>query len=195
VILVVAACGDGGGTGVFEGSSSTLTSGTDAGSVTSSGAVGTTTTTTNPLPEDGFAFIDFFEFDPNPTPPDVVVGAADFDTAHAIAGEFTAAGIDITGLEFWVFDVIGSNDRLLVIEANASAEDAASESDDGDLFGILRSSPTVAETGLTRLVINYRDSDAEGPYVLTMTMPLQELLDMGDDGDITAITEAQISRG
>jgi hypothetical protein len=193
MMLVLSACGDDDGGLVDLGSNQGTTNSQGSGGENDGDSA--TTTTTQPPIESAFDFIDQFDFDDGPAVGAISVGPTDVAAAAAIAAEMTAGGIELTGLEFWVFDVVDSDERLLVLEADASAGEASSDPTEGDFFGILRSSPTVAEAGLTRLVVNYRDSDAEGDYVLTMTIPMQELLALDDDGDITPFTQVQITRG
>jgi hypothetical protein len=166
------------GTSAADGATTTgaTTETTDAG-----GADATTSTvaTVTTAPADALSVIDGFDWAAVPSLPDAEVppssGVPDDRAAAAITADIAGAGIDLTGVEFWVLPVSRSDERLLVIEISDAAfgllEDPSGES----LFDAILDAPSVAEAGATRLVINYRGADAEGPFVLTSTVELDVL--------------------
>jgi hypothetical protein len=105
---------------------------------------------------------------------DVLLGGAPNETAAvALLAELEATGIDLSGLEIWVWPVSGTDDVLLVLEANENASDLADNPDATDvLLPVLVGSSVLDTTGVTRIVINYRGVDEEGPYTFTATYPL-----------------------
>lgn len=185
--LTVAGCG-GSTQPVFGGSSTTLdgavttvgsgsTTATTGSSSSSSTGADTTTTTVSPLS----ALVDGAS-DPAATPAGDL-GAPDLDTSGAIAAELAAAGVDLAGVEVYVYPILGTGERMLVLAADAAAEQLAGEGSN-DLFEALPTLPTLAAgSDITRFTLHYYDTDAEGAFVLTTTMPLQTLFEY-DGGDL-----------
>jgi len=197
ISMLGAACGGGSSNGVFEspGSQGSATSGSDTRTEPDAASTTTTTTTTTPEYEDVFDLIAQSDLGNPPARSSSALGSADVATAAAIAAELVAGDVDLTGLELWVFDVVGSDDRLLVIEAGAAAAGFGEDPEGGDLIEALAASPTTQEAGLTRLVINYYDTDDEGAFALTMTLPMELLLgEVDEEVDISQFLDIQVVR-
>ena len=203
ISMLAAACGGGSSDGIFEspGSQGSATSGGETETApsgdtgTEPDAASTTTTTTTPEYEDVFDLVAQSDLGDPPPRSSSALGSADVATAAAIAAELVAGDVDLTGLELWVFDVVGSDDRLLVVEASAAAAGFGEDPEGGDLIEALAASPTTQEAGLTRLVINYYDTDDEGAFALTMTLPMELLLgEVDEEVDISQFLDVQVIR-
>ncbi len=218
--VLASACGDDDGSfgistvpGATTEASADTTSGTAAPTTTA--APGTTTdtsqpvesTTTSALEPEGddtallneFLDADFSDVEPLDEPltgSDALVGGTPNTTAsRAITAVLEDAGIDLTGMRFYVLPVTGTPEWLLVIE---TSDDTALSTDDtaaGEQF-----LPIVMEQmglwGLTRLVFNYEGADQSGPLVMTLTMTLADLeaASQTEGADITEFAKMQIVR-
>jgi len=138
---------------------------------------------TDPEPEpdedadfDAFEFGLNYEFADEPIELTSDLGASDEAAAAALHSELEAGGVDLTGMEMWVFDVNGSDDRLLVVDVNRGAEQVPEESDSADLLEVLIASPSFEETGVTRFVLNFFGTDQDGGFVLTTTMDIDAVV-------------------
>jgi hypothetical protein len=111
---------------------------------------------------------------PLPDGPDVLLGGAPNETAAAsLLAELAGTGIDLSGLEIWIWPVSGSEDVLLVLEATENASGLADDSGTTEvLLPALVGSSVLDTAGVTRIVVNYRGVDEEGPYTFTATYPL-----------------------
>jgi len=85
--------------------------------------------------------------------------------------QIKAAGLTQKGLEAFVLPVSGSFDELLIVEMDAAAG-AVFPDDPLPLLKTLITVQGLEIANVTRIVINYRATDKDGPYVLTITMPL-----------------------
>jgi len=189
--IVVGACGGGdgesasssaSGTEPGSGGATTSTTGATATSVPTTAATSVPTTTTTTL-LNGFELIANTSADP--AAPVSEVGTPDVAAAAAIAGELAANDIPLAGAAIWVLPVVGSEERLLVFEIHAATTDSETEAG-GDLFEVLVNSAVVAEAAVTRFVFHYFDTDDEGDFVFTMTMPLEALFRaVTEDADIS----------
>jgi len=173
--LVLAGCG---------GSDPVFQDGTSAPDP-SAGDSGATVPTGDPDPEpegdddadfDPFDFGLNYEFAEEPLRLTSDLGGADPAAAAALHSELEAGGVDLTGMELWVFDVNGSDDRLLVMDVNRGVEQVPEDSDSADLLEVLIGSPAFDESGVTRFVLNFFGTDDEGGFILTTTMDINALV-------------------
>jgi hypothetical protein len=125
---------------------------------------------------DPFDFGLNYEFAEEPLRLTSDLGGADPAAAAALHSELEAGGVDLTGMELWVFDVNGSDDRLLVMDVNRGVEQVPEDSDSADLLEVLIGSPAFDESGITRFVLNFFGTDTEGGFVLTTTMDIDALV-------------------
>jgi len=113
----------------------------------------------------------------------------------ATSGSDTRTEPDAASTTTTTTTTTGSDDRLLVIEAGAAAAGFGEDPEGGDLIEALAASPTTQEAGLTRLVINYYDTDDEGAFALTMTLPMELLLgEVDEEVDISQFLDIQVVR-
>jgi len=201
VALAATACSDDDGSVLEDAAVTTSTAdrgSTDESATSTSEAQGTTTTTLSSF-EQTFEYLTTTEFDPGDDPL-TGVGPPDFPTAEAITAELEETGVPLAGLEIWVFPVIGSDEKLLVLEINASvaeeagggADSASEQALEGDF---LSSAPSIQEAGITRIVMNLYDSDDEGPFVMTITLPYDAWVASSTDGaDVSDSVAMQIER-
>lgn len=203
IVLVVAACGDDGvllvGSTVppseAQDTTSVATTATTAVPATT-GAEPSATTTPEPpasssapsttVPE---LYIDFdaipaAELDPPADPLDLLLaGPPDDVAAQAVRADLDTTGLDLTGVEVWVWPVTGLDEPLLVVEVTDEAAGLAEVEGAADqLIIALLQSPAVEAAGTGRLALHYRGGDPEGTYVFTYTAEidvLQAALDSG----------------
>jgi hypothetical protein len=174
--LVFTACGDDDDQ-VFGTSASTA-----AGTAADDESPGASTGALEPYNE--WEFVLNYEFDPNPPPPESDLGAADIPLAEQLTAELMEAAGDLTGIEFWVFDVVGSEDRLLVMDVGSDEPLPDDEdSEDPDIIGVLAQSETFLASGITQLVVNFHLEDETGSYILNSIVPFDALVaGAGEDG-------------
>jgi hypothetical protein len=208
VALVAGACGDSTGGPIFgsTGDTSTTTLGsttTAAESTTTSTAAATTTeattteatTTTEAVPEDPvFDYLDAAPVVPPSDPPPASLGPSDAKAAFDIRNDIDAAGASIPGVLFAVYDVLGSEDRLLVLTLDDAVVEAAGDSALDPFLIALVGSPALSDAGITRLVFNYHGTDEGGDYVLTATVSMDEVLRAADAGTSIEGMVYQITR-
>lgn len=194
-IVVASACGDGDGSfGISSSTTATTEAPVDA--TTGTAAVTTTTvdgsttppptdptTSTIAQPDDAALLDDFLDTDfsdagtPDPAVAgvDALVGGTPNATAsRSVSAALEAAGVDLTGMRFYVLPVTGTPEWLLVIE---TGDDTALSTDDeaaGEQF-LQIVIDQMGSWGITRLVVNYEGTDDAGPLVMTLTMTLADL--------------------
>ena len=203
-LLVVTACGDDSSNPIFATTGDLVTSASVApGGTTPSGGDGTSdtagigeaTATTDPASQNPLDIIANADFTPSGDAPRSLVGTPDTRSAAAIADDLAAGGIDLTGVEVWVFPVTGSDERLLVFSVNPAAAGLSEDPTGGNLFEVLAAAPSLPDSGITRFVLNYYDSDDQGEFVLTTTVPMDLLLDsIANDTDVSEFVEMQLMR-
>jgi hypothetical protein len=216
LFVAVSACGGDGGEGF--GISTSAPAGasveTTAGTVAPTSAATSTSTetsqpsgsTTTSAPEpadtallDEFLDTDFSEVGPPDEPltgSDALVGGTPNTTAsRSISAALEDAGVDLTGMRFYVLPVTGTAEWLLVIEVGDDTALATDDAAAGEQF-----LPVVVEQmtlwGLTRLVFNYEGADDAGPLVMTLTMTLADLeaARASEDANIADFAKMQIVR-
>jgi hypothetical protein len=188
IALVAAACGD-------DASPGTSAPSTTAAAVTTS-APAETTTTTEPEPENPLDILAGMDFS-GPGSPDGTgsIGSPDYATASAITADLVAAGVDLTGITLWVLPVVGTADRLLVVEITDAATGLEDDASDG-VLGALAEAPSLDGSRIARLVINYHGADARGDFVLTTTVPMEAFIAFVTEGaDPEGLFELQLTRG
>lgn len=203
LVLALAACGDDGARPIFDTSGTTSAT---LGDTTSSSTTPTTTTpattttlpetttTTEPSPLDDL----FTEIVEGPVaaphdPTESGIGSSDPDAAAAIQTSVGTA--DLPGSLFQVFDVLGTDDRLLVVTLDQATVDAAGDEAGNTFLLAVLDSPAVGEHGITRFVFNYRGSDDAGEYVVTSTVSVQDALAAQAAGEsITPYLTVQLTR-
>jgi len=209
LLLLITACGDDSvlrettvrETSTTVGSTQASTSTSEPGSTTTTEPVvsttamtmTTTSTTVAPedtIPEDPFSVdaLSSIEAQPQPLPDDVsalLSGRPEEAVAAAIAAGLEATGLDLTGVEVAVWPIIATGESLLILWFDDTATAFAGEDVVADdLLATLIDSPYVDGASITRLVINYRSEDADGPFVLTATVSIatvREALASGRD--------------
>jgi hypothetical protein len=180
ILLLAAACGDSGGfglttvtTGGSDGSSTTGVSGTTGGETTTTSGENTTTTAVESL-------LDYFPVDvaagpvPRAVPlsdADVVVGGApDARAADELEAAVAALGVDLTGMEIWVFPIADTGNWLMVLEFTDTGQQGEVDDTAGEqLFTTILGHPVIDRLPVTHLAMNYRGEDAEGGFVFTLT--------------------------
>ena len=195
--MLIASCGDGEGQPVFTTAGDTTTSSeadpttttTDEGTTTSSSsstttAADSTTTTTTTAP--GTTPVAEFVASAEISSPDLasapLVGIPDEETASELHAEVSATGVDLTGVEFWILPVVGSDERLLVMEITEAAlgllEDPSGES----VMTAIVDASSLEGAGITQFVVNYHGTDAEGEFVVTSTVAMDVLAAAAREG-------------
>lgn len=100
-------------------------------------------------------------------------GAPNEAAAAALLAELGETGVDLLGVEVWVWPVSGTSDALLVLEADDDAAGLAEDPGAADaLLPAIVESSVLDTAGVTRIVINYRGVDGDGPYTFTATFSL-----------------------
>ncbi|MEX2419545.1 MAG: hypothetical protein WD652_04130 [Acidimicrobiia bacterium] len=178
--LVVAACGGGDGssnpldtTSTAPGATSIATTTTNAPTTT---LPPTTTTTVDPF------LVDIYSIEPTPSPEAtgvnaVLGGPPDEIATRLILADLEDDGIDLTGVEIYVWPISGTGESLVVIEFGDSAGLYAEDDDQATLLvNSVLTHPVVAEQNITRLVLKIAGTDEEGPYVFTMTALVEDML-------------------
>jgi hypothetical protein len=184
--LVAAACGDDASPGTSAPSTTAVTTSAPA----------ETTTTTEPEPENPLDILAGMDFS-GPGSPDGTgsIGSPDYATAAALTADLAAAGVDLTGITLWVLPVVGTADRLLVVEITDAATGLDDDGSEGPLVAIVEA-PSLEGSGISRLVVNYHGTDARGDFVLTTTVPMDAFIAaITQSADIEGIFELQLTRG
>jgi hypothetical protein len=135
------------------------------------------------------------------TPPsESTLGSSDFAAAATI-GTALFSQLDSTGVELFVFPVIGTSDVLLVMEIDGAAINTEAEPTDLDLLVFLASDPSVGDAGITRFVANFHAVDDQGAVVITTTIPLPAIVeavangtDIADDAVIFQVTRNGVAQ-
>lgn len=213
--LLVAACsGDGGAPLLRESDDSepatvdqaqTATSATEPGDTGSGSdsAGGAESAEATDKPVDLAAFLDFESDGESRAPADVPAdasvllgGSPNYVATGVLTTALADAAIDVTGMEVLVWPVSGTSDVLLILEFDDSAAELAETDLSSDALGeILFSHPVIEEASVTRVVIRYRGSDEEGPFMLTFTAPLAEFLsEAGVEDPVISIERIEVSR-
>lgn len=142
---------------------------------------------------------DSIEHVPVDIPPEIaddrLRAPADTAAAESFTSALQQAGVDLTGVEVWVFPVSGTGESLLVFEVDDRAQAAAgSAEDDGGetLRRLLLSDPGLQAANVTRLVMNYHGTDDQGPFTMSFTLPISAIAEAG--GDITEDVLTQVTR-
>ncbi|MEX0826265.1 MAG: hypothetical protein WD184_05905 [Acidimicrobiia bacterium] len=177
--LVAAACGGGDGSSNPIATTSTAASAT---TVTSSGPTTTTLPPTTTTTLDPF-LVDIFSIEPMPpsepaTGVNAVLGGPPDEIATLlILADLEDAGIDLTGIEIFVWPISGTGSSLVVIEFGDSAGLYAEDDDQATLLvNSVLTHPVIAEQNITRMVLRIAGADEEGPYVFTMTALVADML-------------------
>jgi hypothetical protein len=187
--LIVASCS--GGESIFDGAPD-ATSQPSGDTPTPSGDVDAAPTPDEQTEFNAFEFGLNYEFADEPIELTSNLGGADADAAATLHAELEAGGVDLTGMELWVFDVSGSDGRLLVIDVNRGSEQVPEESDSADIFEVLFAAPSFEESGITRFVLNFFGTDQDGGFVLTTTVDLNALLEASasqEEVDLTQLSD------
>jgi hypothetical protein len=133
-----------------------------------------TTTTTEPLSLAAATEAMSLSSSPAPPPPaDLLAGSPDVTASAELTAALETLGVDLTGVTVSVWPVWGTGDVLLVITVDDRAAALESDTAVGDLvIPTLLASPTLDTAGVNRLVFCYEGSDDSGPYLFTITYPL-----------------------
>jgi hypothetical protein len=147
---------------------------------------------------------------PEPVPVDLpegdsLLGSNNRRASTAIQNYLAESGVDMTGIDLFVFPVADAGESLLVIDADLETLMAISSSDSGgaasdDAMANLINLPEVQEANVTRVAMNLRASDEQGPYVMTLTLPIgaldpnnPEYADLSDE-EALQVYKVQITR-
>ena len=108
-----------------------------------------------------------------------MLGRTNDVAAKEIKDSLQKSGVNLPGTDVYVFPVIDTKESLLVFEVDgakaSSAPSASSSNDESKFLQVLGSLPAIKSANVTRVAINFTDTDKQGPYVLTMTMPMATL--------------------
>jgi hypothetical protein len=188
-VLALAACSGDAGSNPLERPGAE-----DSAAPTSTTAATTGTTTTTPPEAAVFEEIIAASEAAVSQAPQSSIATPDFVAADAITAELAADGSDLTGVEVWVLPVVAGEERLLVLEIDPSATQLADD-DTEALLTALVGLDAVSEAGITRFVINYHDSDEQGEFVLTATLPYDELVrSVAEGADVGDSVQIQLVR-
>jgi hypothetical protein len=134
--------------------------------------------------------------DPAATTADELLGGRpDRALAEALSGEISTAGVDLTGVELWVLPVTGTEGKLLVLEILDSAVGLVDDPGGDSVLDALVAAPSLDGSGITRIVMNYHGSDADGEFTLSATVDLASLIVGVTEGtDVGDAMELQFSR-
>lgn len=126
-----------------------------------------------------------------PDRPDAMLGDSNIEAVKAFTSELTSAGLDLTGLDIYVFPVIAVEPQWLVVfdiaVADADPLISSLTASDDKLRLLLQQvsvSPSLAAAGVDRLVINMRANSPDGPEILTVTLSMAALARI-QDGTMT----------
>lgn len=99
-------------------------------------------------------------------------GVPDRQTAAEIKKALADAGIaEIPGFEIFIFPVAGTNESLLVFDIQDVGQGNAGSNSD-QFAKTIFSHPALARANVKQLAMNIRGSDEQGPFVATLTAPL-----------------------
>jgi hypothetical protein len=123
-------------------------------------------------------------------------GAADWQAESEIASALDGVGL---AADVYVFPISGTQEWLLVLEVS---EDAIAPILDNVVWDAvmqaLLDAPAVQDGRITRLAVNLHTSDEQGPFVLTITLPMSAVQGSADgtmtDEEVQAQTLTQIDR-
>lgn len=122
-------------------------------------------------------------------------GSPDTNAARAIEVDLVAAGLDLTGLQVYVWPVTGTRRSILVLEIDDTAT-ALAEDDTASvvLIETLLDSQVLEEVNIPQLVINYRLTENGEPFVFTISVPIEDLrIGLAEGTDPFANAAIQIS--
>jgi hypothetical protein len=100
-----------------------------------------------------------------------VLGGSDRRTAAALTSLLKGSVLDQPGVAIYVFPIAGAGGSLLVLEMDA-AKGASFSGDPLPLSKALVASDAAKNAHLKQVAVNYRATDSQGPYILTMTLPI-----------------------
>jgi hypothetical protein len=107
-------------------------------------------------------------------------GTPYYAAAAAITQTLAENGISLPGFEVYVLPIGDTGGALLVFEAEATVDAAALPDDATPALRALLDSEAVQDANITRFVLNLHGEDAQGPFLMTLTMPLDALGKMLD---------------
>jgi hypothetical protein len=135
---------------------------------------------------------------PPPAGADTVIDSSSNNeaAAAAISDALRRSGLNMAGIGVYVFPMKKAEGSLLVIDAPDTAPafsaTQAAGPDEKAFAQALLSAP--AGANITRLAMNIRSRDAQGPYILTMTMPMTALQGIAN-GTTTSLTLGEVQLG
>jgi len=109
----------------------------------------------------------------------------DTESTAAFTDVLTDTGVDLTGIEVWVWPVTDSDEVLLIFNFDDTAAGLQEDPEGLEILGEALLSPVLETSGVTRLVINYSGIDEEGPFTLTAAVPFDasQLSSLGDGAE------------
>lgn len=112
-------------------------------------------------------------------------GGPDEESTAAFAVVLADTGLDPTGIEAWIWPVIGSDDVLLILNIDDIAVGLLDDEEAVVKLWETLLSPVLEDAGVTRLVMNYRSTDDQGPFTLSATFAFDVVLQsMRDQTDL-----------
>jgi len=138
---------------------------------------------------------------PDELPPgyDTTLGGTPYYAAAAkIRESLESSGIPLQGIEIHVLPISGTDASLLVFETDLTAvatDESAVPDDATPALTALLESDVVKTANVARVVLNFRAADEQGPFVLTITMPLATLGKMIDETLTDEEAEADVIFG
>ncbi len=100
---------------------------------------------------------------------DDLIGGSNDAAAEALAQALQDAGLNLAGIDVFVFPISGTNTGLLVLNIN---EGQAFLGEDPTPFVAMLTAPEIAANNIDRIVINFSGVDGD----LTLTVPVSTLL-------------------
>ena len=113
---------------------------------------------------------------------DALLGPNDDEAVEAVLALFAASGVDLTGIDVFVFPIADAGESLLVLDADMDTLTTLSESTIGsddvsndDLLVRMSELPEIVAANVTKVAMNLRSNDEQGPFVMTISLPLAAL--------------------
>lgn len=148
-----------------------------------------------------------FDFDESILEAAIVEGAAnpqvglpsrDVVATELLRAQMATTGVDLSGMEFIVypagvipsFVLLTTSDSTPLLGLDGVSDDAASERFLTELFG----SPVLADFEVEKLIMQHSGTDELGPFVLTLTVRLEDLQAATEGADVFDRIAVQMER-
>ena len=148
-----------------------------------------------------------FDFDDSVIEAAIVEGAAnplaglpsrDVVATELLNAQLAATGVDLTGMEFTVFPasaipsfvLMTTSDSTPLLGLDGVSDDAGSDQFLTELFG----STVLADFEVEKLIMQHSGTDEVGPFVMTITVRLEDLQAASEGADVFDRMAVQIER-